>query len=79
MRLRVDGPALPCFKFNARMGFKHASKMMVQSGFTGFYLEVLQTGTVAAGDAIRLVPGPREVSIEELHRMRTRGRQNNLF
>ncbi len=79
VRLRIDSPRQPCFKFNAVMGFNHASKMMVQSGFTGFYLEVLQTGTVAAGDAIRLVPGPREVSIEELHRLWTRGKQKNLF
>lgn len=79
VRLRVDAPRQPCFKFNAVMGFSHASKMMVQSGFTGFYLEVLQTGTVAAGDAIRIVPGPREVSIEELHRVKTRGGQQKLL
>ena len=79
VRLRVDAPRQPCFKFNARMGFKHASKMMVQSGFTGFYLEVLETGTVRAGDTFRVVPGPRELSIEELHRLITRGRQKNLF
>ncbi len=74
VRLRVDAPRGPCFKFNARMGFNHASKMMVQSGFTGFYLEVLEAGTVAAGDTFRVVPGAREVTIEELHRMRTRRR-----
>lgn len=79
VRLRVDAPRHPCFKFNARMGFKHASKMMVQSGYTGFYCEVLETGTVAAGDAIRLVPGAREVTVEEMHRLRTKGRQRDLF
>ncbi len=79
VRLRVDAPRGPCFKFNARMGFPHAAKMMAQSGFTGFYLEVLQTGTVAAGDTIRIVPGAREVTVEEMHRLRTRGRQRDLF
>ncbi len=79
VRLRVDAPRQPCFKFNARMGFNHATKMMVQSGFTGFYLEVLQTGTVAAGDTFRVVPGAREVTIEEMHRLMTRGKQKNLF
>ena len=74
VRLRVDSPRYPCFKFNARMGFNHASKMMVQSGFTGFYLEVLQTGTLTAGDTFRVVPGAREVTIEEAHRLRTRGK-----
>lgn len=76
VRLRVDGPRYPCFKFNARMGFNHASKMMVQSGFSGFYLEVLQTGTVAAGDTFRVVPGSREVTIETLFRLTTRGRKS---
>ena len=74
VRLRVDGPRYPCFKFNARMGFNHASKMMVQSGFSGFYLEVLQTGTVRAGDSFRVVPGAREVTIDELFRLKTKGR-----
>ena len=79
VRLRVDGPRYPCFKFNVRMGFNQASKMMVQSGFCGFYLEVLQTGTIAAGDPFRVVPGPREVTIAELFRLRMRGRQKDLF
>jgi MOSC domain-containing protein YiiM len=61
------------------MGFKHASKMMVQSGFTGFYLEVLQTGSIAAGDRFRVVPGAREVTIAEFHRLRARGQQRDLF
>ena len=79
VRLRIDAPREPCFKFNARMGFPHAAKMMVQSGFTGFYLEVLQTGTVAAGDTIRIVPGAREVTVEQMHRLVARGKQRNLF
>ena len=79
VRLRVDSSRFPCFKFNARMGFKHASKMMVQSGFTGFYLEVLQTGTVAAGDTFHVIPGAREVTVEQSHRLRSRGLQRDLF
>ena len=79
VRLRIDAPREPCFKFNARMGFPHAAKMMVQSGFTGFYLEVLETGTVAAGDTIRIIPGAREVTVEEMHRLVTRGKQRSLF
>jgi MOSC domain-containing protein YiiM len=78
VRLRVDSPRYPCFKFNARMGFKHASKMMVQSGFCGFYLEVLQIGSIAAGDTFRVVPGAREVTIIELFRLRT-GKRPDLF
>ncbi len=70
--LAVSEPRFPCFKFNAAMGFNQASKLMVQSGFCGSYLAVIEPGTVAAGDTIRLVPGPREVNLRELFRARAR-------
>lgn len=63
--LRVTDPREPCFKFNAAMGFNTAAKAMAQSGFCGFYLAVDEPGTLAAGDAFALVPGPRGVGIPE--------------
>jgi MOSC domain-containing protein YiiM len=54
------------------MGFKQAAKLMVQSGFCGSYLAVLAPGTVQAGDAFTLRPGPREVNIRDLFRSRAR-------
>jgi MOSC domain-containing protein YiiM len=77
--LQVTEPRQPCFKFNARMGFNHASKMMLQSGFSGFYLRVLQEGELQAGDAVRLEAGPRLVSIAQLIEQRRKGRQKDLF
>ena len=70
--LAVSEPRQPCFKFNAVMGFKQAAKLMSQSGWCGFYLAVLKPGTLQAGEAFELVPGPREVSIAELFRARVR-------
>jgi MOSC domain-containing protein YiiM len=70
--LAVSEPRLPCFKLNAALGFKHAVKMMSQSGYCGSYLVVLEAGTVAAGDAVQLLPGPREVNIRELFFSRMR-------
>jgi len=70
--LAVSEPRYPCFKFNAAMGFKQASKLMVQSGFCGSYLLVLEPGSVTTGDAIELIAGPREVSLRELFRARAR-------
>ncbi len=70
--LAVSEPRFPCFKFNAAMGFKHASKLMVQSGYCGSYLGVIEPGFVQAGDEARLVPGPREVNLRELFRARAR-------
>ncbi|QWE04286.1 MOSC domain-containing protein [Polynucleobacter sp. JS-JIR-II-50] len=55
----------PCFKFNAAIGYKGASKAMLQSGFSGWYLRVLKTGTLTAGTEMTLIPGPRETSIAQ--------------
>mgnify|MGYP002787127433 FL=1 len=67
--LAVSAPRQPCWKFNAVMGFEQAAKLMRQSGCCGFYLTVRAPGTVAAGEAFELVPGPREVAIPELFRV----------
>jgi MOSC domain-containing protein YiiM len=71
--LAVSEPRFPCFKFNAVMGFNQAAKLMVQSGFCGAYLGVIVPGPVQAGDAIELLPGPREVNLRDLFRSRARG------
>ena len=63
--LRVSQPREPCYKFNAAMGFNTAVKAMAQSGLCGFYLSVDEPGTVQAGEAFTLVPGPRHVSIPQ--------------
>jgi MOSC domain-containing protein YiiM len=76
---RAVAPREPCFKLNLRMGFGHAAKMMVQSGYTGFYLEVMKPGALAAGDAITLKPGERLVRIDEMHRALTTGKQRELL
>jgi MOSC domain-containing protein YiiM len=70
--LAVSEPRFPCFKFSAAMGFEQAGKLMVQSGWCGSYLAVIEPGQLAAGDPIQLIPGPREVSVRELFRARAR-------
>ena len=69
--LAVSEPRYPCFKFNAAMGFKHAGKLMVQSGWCGWYLAVREPGTIAAGETFAIEPGPRQVGIAEIFRART--------
>lgn len=68
--LAVSEPRMPCGKFNVAMGFAQAGRLMSQSGYCGAYLAVLEPGTVRAGDAVRLEPGPREVNLRELFRAR---------
>lgn len=77
--LEVTEPRAPCYKFAACMGYKQAVKHMLQSGFTGVYLRVIQTGVINAGDVIQLIPGIREVSIAQINGQRLRGRQRDLF
>lgn len=77
--LEVAEPRQPCFKFNARMGFSHASKTMIQAGNSGFYLRVIETGELAAGDVVILHPGRREISIAQINERRRKGRQRDLF
>ena len=72
--LVVSEPRQPCFKFNATMGFKHAAKLMAQSGYCGYYLAVRTPGSLQAGEAFELIPGPRELSIPELFKLAMRGR-----
>jgi MOSC domain-containing protein YiiM len=68
--LAVSEPRFPCFKFNAAMGFAQASRLMVQSGWCGAYLAVMQAGSIGAGDTIVLEPGPREVNVRALFKAR---------
>jgi MOSC domain-containing protein YiiM len=77
--LEVTEPRAPCYKFAARMGFRHAVKHMLQSGFTGVYLKVIQQGSVEAKANITLLPGAREVSIADINGRRLKGRQRDLF
>ena len=79
VRLRVTAPRTPCWKLDAALGFGWASKMMVQSGFTGFYLAVVRQGTLAAGDPIVVMPGDRVLSVAQSHAMKHRTRQRSLF
>ena len=68
--LAVSEPRFPCFKFNAAMGFKQALSLMQANAWCGFYLAVRVAGTLQAGQAFELVPGPREVGITDLFRAR---------
>jgi MOSC domain-containing protein YiiM len=70
----------PCFKFNAKMGYKGAAKAMLQSGFSGWYLRMNQTGALSAGAEIQVLPGQRITSIADQNQaLFNRGNQKNLW
>lgn len=72
--LAISEPRRPCDKFEDAMGFAQASKLMLQSGYCGAYLSVIETGSIQAGEQATLVPGPREVNLRDLFEAR-RGRR----
>ena len=77
--LEVTEPRSPCYKFGARMGYAQAAKQMLQTGYTGIYLSVIQPGVLRPGQYITLLPGQRELSIAQINHRRLRGRQRDLF
>lgn len=64
--LEVTRPREPCFKLNAALGFARAVRLMAETGYCGFYLSVLESGTVCAGDSFEVIPGRRSMGIPEL-------------
>ena len=53
----------PCYKFTTKTKFARAAKTMVKTAKSGWYLRVLKTGLIQAGDLITVIPGPRQMSI----------------
>jgi len=55
-RFLVTQPRLPCFKLTLALGTPSFPKTFLESGRTGFYLRVLEEGTIEAEDAIYSLP-----------------------
>lgn len=55
VKVQVTMPRIPCFKFADKIGFPDIMDEFLHSGKSGFYLRVLKTGDVAAGDCISIV------------------------
>jgi MOSC domain-containing protein YiiM len=70
LTLVVSVPRLPDARFNETLGFVHAARMVAQSRWCGFWLSVRVPGTIAAGQAFELIPGPRATGVVELFRAR---------
>lgn len=63
VKLQVTRARTPCLKFNSKMKSVTAAKDMIQSGKTGWYLRVLNVGTIQINDKITVIPGPRKHAI----------------
>lgn len=66
--VEVTQPREPCFKLGIRMGDKRFVARFRDAGRTGFYVRVLEEGTVAGGDAVVLVhTDPAAPTVAEVH------------
>ncbi|MCO6043024.1 MOSC domain-containing protein [Aeoliella sp. ICT_H6.2] len=69
--LEVTQPRQPCAKLGVRMQMPSIVKQFHQAGRPGFYLRVLESGTLTAGDSIERVERPEHtLSIPEIYRLR---------
>jgi MOSC domain-containing protein YiiM len=67
-RIAVSGPRIPCAKQDRRTGIPGFHRAAGEALRTGFYLRVLQPGTVAAGDAWALVERPQpDITVREMN------------
>jgi MOSC domain-containing protein YiiM len=57
-RIQVSQARQPCWKLNLRFGSSDMSRRVQDSGRTGWYYRVLETGEVAPGAALRLLDRP---------------------
>jgi MOSC domain-containing protein YiiM len=63
----VSQPRLPCFKLAAKLDRDDIVKRLLDSRRTGFYMRVIQEGTIEAGDAIELLEQePARITIREI-------------
>ncbi len=53
--LQISEPRQPCFKLNHKLDRPEFSRLFIRSGRVGFYMRVLEEGTLGAGDPIRLI------------------------
>jgi MOSC domain-containing protein YiiM len=56
--VQVSQPRQPCWKLARRWRLKDLAARVIQTGRTGWYVRVLQEGTVAAGTTVRLIERP---------------------
>lgn len=65
--VEVSQPRYPCFKLSQKHGIKELPAQVLATGYSGFYLRVLQEGSVSAGDELIPVQAqPDRISVREV-------------
>ncbi len=58
-QLQISQPRQPCWKIARRWGVKTLTKEVTQTGRTGWYVRVLQSGQLHVGDEYKLLQRPK--------------------
>jgi MOSC domain-containing protein YiiM len=58
VRFQVSQPRQPCWKLARRWNIRELPKLVIDSGRSGWYLRVLETGTIDTGEVFSLVDRP---------------------
>jgi MOSC domain-containing protein YiiM len=72
--VQISQPRGPCFKLAARWRRTTLTRDMARELVAGFYLRVLEPGTVAAGDTLALAQRGSDVTVAEVLRVTYRDR-----
>jgi MOSC domain-containing protein YiiM len=56
--VEVSQPRQPCANLSKRWGDKQLPKLMVQHGYTGWYMRVIEEGLLQPGDPVELLDRP---------------------
>ncbi len=65
-RFAVTGPRIPCSNLAMKFSDNSIPGRFSDAGWPGVYLRVLQTGSLAAGDAVELITASDGVAVREL-------------
>lgn len=77
--LQVTEPRIPNYQLNIKMGYNGAVKDLIQAGHCGWYLKVIETGQIKAGNPITVIPTTGHMSVLKKFREITNDKQLNLL
>lgn len=74
---QVSQPRYPCFKLSQKHGVKDMPARVLETGYSGFYLRVLQEGYISAdSQLVQMESHPERVSVLDVLKLLTNGRQD---
>jgi MOSC domain-containing protein YiiM len=75
--VQISQPREPCYKPAARLGIKELPQLIRETGYSGYYIRVLQEGVVKPGDYLkRIKTGEKKITIAEANRIKYHDTKN---